>query len=297
MGTLPFDWARYDFMNNAFLAVLFFAPLLALIGTVVVSQKMAFFSDVLGHSALAGIGLGVVMGAPNPIWAMLVFMVILAVSIGFFREATKASIDTVLGVFFGVVVALGVVILSRGGGFAKYTIYLIGDILTVTPLQIRLLAVIFVAVLIYWLLASNSLFLISVNPVLAHSRRVPVWLVQTSFAILLAVVVALSIRLIGILMINSLLILPAAAARNLARNVRAYTFWALGISLASGIGGLIVSFYGGTAAGATIVLFAAVFYGLSLMIYLWKNRRRQAVRRAPHPCSCQQARENSGSDL
>ena len=124
MGTLPFDWARYDFMNNAFLAVLFFAPLLALIGTVVVSQKMAFFSDVLGHSALAGIGLGVVMGAPNPIWAMLVFMVILAVSIGFFREATKASIDTVLGVFFGVVVALGVVILSRGGGFAKYTIYL-----------------------------------------------------------------------------------------------------------------------------------------------------------------------------
>ncbi len=262
---LPFEWAHYVFMKNALLAVLLVTPMFALLGTMVVSSRMAFFSDVLGHSALTGIALGVALGLPDPQWSMVFFMAVLAFVVNYFKRATDASFDTILGVFFAVVVALGIVVLSRGGGFAKYTGYLIGDILTVNPEQIFHIAVIFVATLIFWMILANPLFLISINPILARSRKIPVFLLQTSFTVLLAVVVALSIRLVGILMINSLLILPAAASRNVSRNVRGYTFWSVAFSLGSGVLGLLVSYSWGTASGATIVLCAAGIYVVSFL--------------------------------
>jgi len=265
LDVFPFDWTHYVFMKNALLAVLLISPLFALLGTMVVSSRMAFFSDVLGHSALTGIALGVLLGLPDPLWAMVLFMAGLAFVVNYFKRATDASFDTVLGVFFAVVVALGVVILSRGGGFAKYTSYLIGDILTVSPEQIGRFILLFVLVLGFWFALGNQIFLISINPFLARSRKVPVFLLQTLFTVLLAVVVALSSRLVGILMINSLLILPAAASRNLARNIQSYTLWAVLASTVSGIAGLILSYYWGTSSGATIVLCSAGIYVVSVI--------------------------------
>jgi zinc transport system permease protein len=256
----PFSWAHYAFMKNAFLAIIFIAPLFALLGTLVVGKRMAFFSDVLGHSALTGIALGLILGFSEPFWAMLIFMVTLAVIINLFKGLTQASSDTVLGVFFAITVAIGIVILSKGGGFNKFTNYLIGDILAISSGQIYWLMGIVIAVLWYWLFFGNNLVLISVNPVLARTRGIRVFWMETSFVIILAIIVAVSIRLMGILMINSLLILPAAAARNLANSVRAYTFWSIAISLVCGILGLIFSYYLGTATGATIVLFCAGCY-------------------------------------
>ena len=174
--------------------------------------------------------------------------------------------DTVLGVLFAFIVALGIVILSRQGGFVKYTSYLIGDILVVTPKQIAWFFLIAVVVLVYWYLAGNAMILTSVNPSLARSRRVNTFLIETSFTILLAIVVIVSIRLVGILIINSLLVLPAAASRNLSRNIHSYTLGAVIISIFSGIIGLIVSYYWGTASGATIVLFASGCYGISALL-------------------------------
>lgn len=271
----PFTWAHYTFMKNALLAVLLVTPLFAFLGTMVVNQRLAFFSDVLGHSALTGIALGVLFGVANPSWSMLVFMIILAAVVVFFKKATDTAFDTVLGVFFAIVVALGVVILSRGGGFSKFTTYLIGDILAVTPAHLAWLIFIFLLVLFYWLALGNSLVLTSVNPVLAKTRGIPAFLVQLSFAVLIAMVVSFSIQLIGILIINSLLILPAAAARNISSNMKSYTFWSLIISLSSGISGLLVSYYWGTAAGATIVLVAAAWY-FATVVSQWylKNRSR-----------------------
>jgi zinc transport system permease protein len=272
---LPFEWTHYVFMKNAFLAVLLVTPLFALVGTLVINQRLAFFSDVLGHSSLTGIALGVLMGVADPRWSMLVFMIFLAVAIVYFRRATDAAFDTVLGVFFAVVVALGVVILSRGGGFARYAAFLIGDVLVVTPAQIGWLCAIFALVVLYWLVLGNSLVLLSVNPVLASTRGLPAFLLQVSFAVLVALVVSFSISLVGILIINSLLILPAAAARNISSNMRSYTWWAITISLTSGIMGLIVSYYAGTATGATIVLVSAGWYFMTIINnYLWKRARR-----------------------
>jgi len=262
---LPFDWARYDFMKNALLAVLLVTPLFAVLGTMVVNNRMVFFTDVLGHSALTGIAIGVLLGFREPTLPMVVLAVVLAAAITTLKNLTKTSIDTVLGVFFAFIVALGIVILSRQGGFVKYTTYLIGDVLAVAPRQIIWLFVLFAAVMAYWFAAGNALIITSVNSSLARSRMIRTFLVELSFSVLLAVVVMMSIRLVGILIINSLLVLPAASSRNFTRNIHAYTVWAVVISIFSGIAGLIFSYYWGTASGATIVLFAAGCYGISAL--------------------------------
>jgi zinc transport system permease protein len=264
-AALPFGWAQYAFMKNALLAVLFISPLFALLGTIVISNRMAFFSDVLGHSALTGIAIGMLLGFADPFWPMVIFAALLAVFINLFKGMTHAASDTVLGVFFSAAIALGVVILSKGGGFARFTSYLIGDILAVTPIQILWVMAIFLLVLAYWIIFGNALIMISINPVLARSRGIKVFFIETSFAVLLAVVVTVSIRLVGILIVNSLLILPAASARIISGNVRSYTAWAVLFSLVSGICGLLSSYFWGTACGATIVLFGVVFYALAAL--------------------------------
>ena len=263
---LPFVWTHYAFMKNALLAVLLVTPCFALLGTMVVNNRMAFFTDVLGHSALTGIAIGVLLGFHDPTLPMIAIAVVLAVSINLLKDTTRASVDTVLGVLFAFIVALGIVILSRQGGFVKYTSYLIGDILVVSPQQIAWFFIIAVVVLAYWLTAANAMILTSVNTSLARSRRINTFLIETSFTILLALVVIISIRLVGILIINSLLILPAAASRNIARNFHTYTAWAVIISVFSGVAGLIASYYWGTASGATIVIFSAVCYGISALL-------------------------------
>ena len=265
LDMLPFSWTHYVFMKNALLAVLLITPLFASLGTMVVSNRMVFFSDVLGHSALTGIAIGVVLGLHDPTPAMIGFAILLSVMVSFFKNVTKASMDTVLGVFFAFIVALGIVILSRQGGFVKYTTYLIGDILAVTPRQILWFFGIGILAFIYWYLVGNALILTSVNSSLARSRGARTFLIETSFTILLALVVIVSIRLVGILIANSLLVLPAAASRNLSRNICTYTGLAVIISILSGVAGLVASYYWGTASGATIVLFAAACYGLSVV--------------------------------
>ena len=253
-------------MKNALLAILLITPLFAILGTMVVNNRMAFFTDVLGHSALTGIAIGVLLGFHDPTLSMICLAVVLAIAINLLKDTTRASVDTILGVFMAFIVALGIVILSRQGGFVKYTSYLIGDILAVTPRQIAWFFVIAMVVLGYWYAAGNAMILASVNSSLARSRRINTFLLETGFTILLALVVIVSIRLVGILIINSLLILPAAASRNLARNIHSYTAWAVIISIFSGITGLIVSYYWGTASGATIVLFASGCYGISALL-------------------------------
>lgn len=257
---LPFTFAQFDFMKNALLAVILLTPLFGMLGTMAVNNKMAFFSDALGHSALTGIAIGVVLGIGNPIICMLFFGILFGLGIRKVKSSTKASSDTVISVFSSASIALGIVILSKSGGFAKYSTYLIGDILTISPSYIKVLAVVLVVVYIIWYFIYNKLLLLSVNPSLSSSRGVKNALVENIFVVILAAAVMLSIKQIGILTINSLLILPAAAARNISKNSRQYLIFSTVISMFCGIAGLIISFYADTAAGATMVLIAAVFY-------------------------------------
>ena len=263
---LPFSFARFDFMKNALLAVLLVTPLFGMLGTMAVNNKMAFFSDALGHSALTGIAIGVALGIGDPLVCMLTFGIVFGLAIRKVKSGTKASSDTVISVFSSVSMALGIVILSGSGGFAKYSSYLIGDILTVSPAYVGLMAVVLAGTYIVWCFIYNDLLLLSVNPSLSASRGIKNALTENIFVVILAVAVMLSIKQIGILTINSLLILPAAAARNVSYNSRQYLVLSTVISLFCGIAGLVISFYAGTAAGATMVLIAAAVYFVTYFV-------------------------------
>ena len=221
---------------------------------------MAFFSDALGHSAFTGIGLGVLLGMQEPLLAMLAFGIFLGLVITKVKSANMVSSDTVISVFSSAAMALGIVILSARGGFAKYSSYLIGDILTVGRKDLWTIGIVLVAAYVLWALLYNQLLLLSVNRSLAASRGVRVMLVENIFVIMVA------IRWVGILMINSLLILPAAAARNITSSAGSYHWTATVFGLLSSVVGLWVSYSCGTSAGATMVLTAAVLFFLTYLI-------------------------------
>ena len=263
---LPLEAYQYTFMKNAFLAVLLLTPLLGLLGTMAVNHQMAFFSDALGHSALTGIGLGIILGLRNDLVAMLVFGIIWAILICVIKQSGSASADTVISVFSSTSVAAGLLILARGGKFAKYSSLLIGDILAVTPADLLWLLIALVVTLVLWGLLYNALLLTSVDSFLARSRGVRTRLVEIAFVVMVAVAVMLSIRWVGVMLINALLILPAAAGRNLARSSRQHAAWSVGLALFSGLAGLTLSYYLDTSAGASIVLVSALCYAVSLAV-------------------------------
>ncbi|WP_314622816.1 metal ABC transporter permease [uncultured Selenomonas sp.] len=261
---LPFSWMEYAFMKNALLAILLMTPLFGLLSTMVVSSRMAFFSDSLGHGAFTGIAIGAIAGIFSPITSLVLFSVVFALLITYIKHRTAASADTVIGVFSSTAIAVGLMIMSRGGGFSKFSPLLIGDVLSITPSDLAGLAAVDAVVLIGWILLFNRLLLLSVNSSLARSRGIFIFAVEAAFAVLLAVVVAVSIQWVGILIINALLVLPGAAARNLARSVKEYHVISTVLALFSGLIGLFAAYYLGIAAGAAIVAAASLFFFLSL---------------------------------
>ncbi len=256
----------YDFMRLALLAVVLIMPLFALLGTMVVHNGMSFFSDALGHSALAGVGIGALLGFADAQWPMLIFAVIFALLMEQVRRHSADSADTVIGVFSSCGVALGLVLLSKSGGYQNTQSLLIGDILNISPDLLIPLAIALAAVIGFWLLCFNRLLATSVSPALARSRGFHTGIYNSLFAAATAAAVMLCIRLVGLLLINAMLILPAAAARNVARSMRSYLVLAIIFGVFSGIVGTVLSFYLAVATGPAIVLCAAAVYFGTLLL-------------------------------
>ncbi len=199
-------------------------------------------------------------------WSAVVFALALSGLFTWVHRHTRLQSDTVIGVFSSTAVALGIFIATfQGGSFTKFNAYLIGDILSVEPAMIGLLALILLMSLILWISSFNRLLLAFIHPALAGSRGVRVALQEWIFTAAIAVVVTLSMTWVGLLVINSLLVLPAAAGRNLARNIRQYHAFSILFSLAAGVAGLLTSYYLGSSTGASITLYLALFFLLSFL--------------------------------
>ena len=268
---LPFEWAQPGLMKNALLAVLVISPLFGILSTMVVQSRMSFFSDALGHSAFTGIAIGVLCGLAEPMWCAVIFAVAFALLFTYVRRRSNMASDTVIGVFSSTAVALGIFIATLGGGsFTKFNSLLIGDILSVESGKIALLAAILLVVLVLWVCSFNELMLSAIHPALADSRGVKVFWQEAVFSAAIAVVVTVSMTWVGLLVINSLLVLPAAGARNLARNLRQYHLFSLLGAVLAGIAGLLTSYYIGASAGASITLYLA---GVFALTFLFRKRR------------------------
>lgn len=270
VGLLPFEWAAPDsmfFMKHALLAVLVISPLFGILSTMVVHSRMSFFSDALGHSAFTGMAIGAICGYQEPTWAAVIFAVIFALLFNVVRRRSALASDTVIGVFSSTAVALGIFLSTMGGrSFTKFNNLLIGDILSVEPSKIGLLAIILLAVLMLWAYSFNDLMLSAVHPALADSRGIKVFWQETCFSIAIAVVVTISMTWVGLLVINSLLVLPAAASRNVARSMFQYHLLSLVGAVVAGIAGLMTSYYIGASAGAAITLYLAVWFLLTFCV-------------------------------
>ena len=262
---LPFEMLHWAFMQNALLALLLLAPLFGLLSTMIVTGRMSFFSDALGHSAFTGIAIGCICGlAPTAV--AVAFSVAFALLFSYVRSRSNQAADTLIGGFSSTAVALGIFIATLGGGsFTKYNKYLIGDVLSVSPAEIGILAIVLVAVAVFWVIFGNRLILVSIHPQLASSRGLKVKTTQTLFTVCIAVVVTLAINWVGLLMLNSLLVLPAASARNVSKNLKQYHGFSVLFALTASLLGLVISYHLGASTGAAISLCLAVIFTVSFV--------------------------------
>jgi zinc transport system permease protein len=228
---------------------------------------MAFFSDAISHSAFAGIAAGMIFSI-HPHWSMPILGVLVGVGIIAIQRHTMLSSDTVIGVLFAAVTAGGIALVSRDPNLARDTqVFLYGDILTMTDLDLVQLAGLLVVLTAFEVVGYNRILYICLNPLLAEVHRVRVAVWQYVFSALLALVVIFSVRAMGVLLVTAMLIVPAAAARNLATSSRSMFWWAVAISCTSAVGGLLISAQEsiGTATGATIILIAFAWFLVSFV--------------------------------
>ena len=270
---MPLECMQMRFMQTAMLGLILITPMAALAGTQVVNFRMAFFSDAIGHSAFAGVAFGLLFavspGITMPLLALIVGIGIMAV-----KQRSGLSTDTIIGVFFSAVVAAGLAVVSRYPQAARdMQMFLYGDILTISDTDIAVMVLLLIVFLLFQAFSFNKLICIGLNLQLAKAHRIRTAFYQYLFAALLSLVVILSVKAVGVLLVTAMLITPAAAARNLASSYGKMVWIAILISLFSAIAGLLLSAPGGvrTAAGATIVLCSCVFFCLSL---LFRRRTR-----------------------
>ena len=276
IGLLPLDCLQPRFMQQALLGLLLLTPMAAVLGVEVINFRMAFFSDAIGHSAFAGVALGLIL-AVNPRLSMPLFGVLVGLAVMVVRRKSNLSADTAIGIVFSAVVAFGLAVVSRASGVARdMQQFLYGDILTISEGEIAFLGLLFLGMLLFQAVGYNRLLAIALNPVMArvHGIRVALW--QYLVAGLLALVVMFSVWAVGVLLVTAMLIVPAATARNLARTAGGMFWWALLAGISSGFAGLTLSAQDwlATSSGATIILVSCCWFAASCVWAALRGHRR-----------------------
>jgi len=265
---LPFDSMQMRFMQQALVGLLLLAPMVALMGVQVVNFRMAFFADAISHSAFSGVAVGLIL-AIDPHWTMPLFGLLVGMAIVASQRRSSLSTDTVIGVFFSGVVAFGLAVVSRDKNIARnIQQFLYGDILTIGNGDIWAMIALLAVLVIFQVYGYNRMLAIGISPAVAKVHGVGVAGYQYIYAGLLSFVVIFSVWAVGVLLVTAMLIVPAAAARNLARTAGGMVWWALLVSTTSALTGLLISAqdWARTATGATVILVAFAWYLLSLLL-------------------------------
>lgn len=257
---------QFPFMQRALLAGLFSGGLGGLLGSVAVLRQLSFFSDALGHSALLGISLGVLLGV-EPTLVLIPFAVLFALLVGQLVERSRLPGDALLNIIYSSSLAIAVVVLrlvsARAGSLEQL---LFGDILGVSWPDVTLQGLLLLAVLAYLLLTRRSQILVSLDAGLAVSQGVAVAWQRLAFVVVLAVVVALSIKAVGVLLISAFVVIPACAARLLARGFGRYMALASGLGAGCGVLGLLASGWLNLPSGPCVVIMQLLVFLAALLL-------------------------------
>lgn len=263
---LPFEWVEHDFMRRALLAIILIAPAAAAVGIHMINFRMSFYSDAISHSAFTGVALGILMSL-DPLLTMVAFGLIVGLIIIKIKKGSQLSVDTIIGVAFSTSVALGIVIISARRGLTRNLhSFIYGDVLAVREVEIALMAFLSIAIFAFTIFMYNRLVFMAVNEKVAKTRGVNTTLYEYLFSILLTLVVCLSIRIVGILLVTALIIVPAAVGRSLSKNVGELFWFSVMTALIASVAGLIFSYYWDSATGATIVLVCAAFFFMAQFV-------------------------------
>ena len=257
---------EFDQIITSFIGCILIAILLGITGTMVINNKLAFFSDALGHCIFTGIALGNFIGIKNYQISTLLFAIIFATLISYLVEKEKSSADTVISVFSSVGLSLGIFILSLNKNLSNYSDFFVGDILSISKNEIFGILFFIFLIFLFWIFMFNKFLISSLNKDLATSKLINFKFYQTLFMIIISVIVSIAIKWIGILLINSLLTLPAAAARNISKSMKQYIIFSLFFSVTSGILGFAISYFLGSSITPVIVLFSSLIYLISHII-------------------------------
>lgn len=253
------------FMLRAFAAAALLGPACAFLGVFVTARRMSFFSDTIAHGALAGVALGVWFGFVDLTLPMIIFSLCLAAALVWIREHTELLTDTIMALLLSGSVALGVIILSMlHGGQAQIHSYLFGDILAIGNIDVLLSAFLFVLLflILFWKL--SQITLLCAHEDLAATCGHPIRLMNYLFIIALTVTVALSIRLLGIILVTALIVVPPASARNISHNLRQQIILSIALGFIGGVGGIIFSYQLDVPCGPAIVLTSIVLFVITL---------------------------------
>lgn len=258
----------FPFVQRALLAVLLAAPLLGGLSHLVVGRRLAFFSAALGQAVLTGVSLGVLLGEPldAPWGSVTGFSLLLGLTMVYLRRRSKLPPDTLVGVLLAFTLGLGVCLLvavTRRFNVHQLEAVMFGSVLTVTPLDLGLLGVVLVLVLAVVGWRYNELVLEGLDEALAAAAGVRGAALEYLFVTALTLALVVSVKVVGALMVEALVVVPAAAARNLGRGLAATLAWSVLAALVAGVGGLAVSTQVSVPSGAAIVLALALVFALS----------------------------------
>ena len=265
------DLFDYPFLVRGFLCVLLLAPLLGGISHLVVARRMAFFSAALGQAAITGVCVGLLVGEPlnAPYGGMFGFCLLSALAMVYAKRRSKLPPDTLIGVFLALTLGLGLCLLvavTRQFNVHQVEAVLFGSLLTVTErisgcwsLPPSVLAVLLFR-------HYNDLLLDSLSPPLATVRGINSAYLEYGFAIVLTIAILVSLKMIGALLVEALVVVPAAAARNIAPGTRSYFVWSVFVAFVAGAGGLAISTRLLVPTGGAVVLAASLIFFLTLAI-------------------------------
>lgn len=282
------DWLivplQYGFMLRGLAAAIMIGVLCAVIGCYVVLRSMAFLGDALAHAILPGVAIAYLWGG-NLLLGALVAAVVVALTIGYFSRGGVIREDTAIGILFAAALSLGVALISSIRTFAvDLTHILFGNILGVSPEDLVLVALLSGLVLVVLLALYRPFLVISFDPVLAKTLRLPADGLRNLMLILLAVSIVVSMQTVGIGLVAAMLVTPAAAAYLLTRRLPAMMATSALIGASSSVIGLYLSYYLNIASGAAIVLVATGFFLLAFFFsprrgVVWQALRQHDPRR------------------
>ena len=266
----------YEFMQRGLIASLVIGVLCAVVGCYVVLRSMAFLGDALAHAILPGIAIAYLVGG-NLLIGALAAAIIVAFSIGFFSRGGAIREDTAIGILFAAALALGVLLISRIRTFAvDLTHILFGNILAVSPASLTLILILSAVVLTTLLVLYRPLLVVSFDPILAKTLRLPVEPLRYLMLVLLAVTIVVSLQTVGIGLVSAMLVIPGASAYLLTRRLPSMMLISAVIGAVSSVLGLYVSYYMNVPSGAAIVLVATVVF---LAAFFFAPRRGWLIQR------------------